>query len=394
MKSKYIDCIIFFIFGATVLSRVSAYLSMDVLGVPIYMPEIIVMFFVPFLWARYLRPVYMAVKSQIVYLYFAALLILIFIVYSLYVNSDGLIHVLGTARGYMYIIVIALICKNIDVFNLRMIFWASMGSVVSTFIDVVFVHDVRYLESVFYVNLTAVFIVVIILLVRNKYSMFGLVFLMVISLGFATVLRRVFVVLVLGILFAMVVNYFSGKRSDKAKVIIVTFVLYVFGEYIAKYIIRISEINSYIYNRIIVKTIQSTVSGGSIGDVRRYEWIIEIPHYFYEYIVWPNGFITKDTKVSGTGMYMDIPLWEIIYTFGGVLSAIMIISIIVAIVSYVKRIIICRKDKICYVVPLTVVLFMCFLFFDGAFLLWPYTTVYTGIFLGLIFNKNVEIVYS
>jgi hypothetical protein len=291
------------------------------------------------------------------------------IVWSLLFNEDGLQYVLITARGYYVIGLFYLLGKNIKSIN------------------PIFELD----NPIYYVNLSAIFIALLIPTLKHNYSVVYFILVLTLFVAIMSGSRRALLVASSAFIIGLSINaIYSNNITFKLLPVLFIIFIILIRDYIFNIIIWLASTNDLIYNRIVEKTIESIEYGGSYGDLTRMEYIFSTPVFLVENII-PKGFLTKNPNVSGTGLFMDFPLYELFYTFGS-LTTILILIILVKKILY--KIIFIKKLKkrhnnIAYFIPLINILFLSFLFYDGGFLIWTYNTIFTGLFLGLLFNNNI-----
>jgi hypothetical protein len=376
-----------------VFSRLSAYIVLKLLHLPYYTPEILVLFFISFLGKKYGPFILRIIKenSAVLVLYLYLIVTLIFI--SLLSNEFGMKYILATARGYVYIIFFFVIGKNIKTFDVKSLYFVALGSVFGSFFDLMIFTDAENIEDIYYVNLTAIFLAVIIPLVRGKFGLLMLSIAPVFFVALYSGLRRAFIVLFL----ALILGYFIKILSERKlkfifSIAMLVSLVIIFYENILNYIIQLIQGNSYLYHRLVEKSSAIFLDELSIGDARRVTYISEIPD-FIEKLVLPRGFLTKAPAITGTGLFMDLPIYELLYTLGSIITTILLMIIIW---ETLKKLRLSFKYslELNQIIPATVILFMVFLFFDGGFLFWPYATFFTGLFLGLLFNDKVVVVFT
>ncbi|MDB9894064.1 hypothetical protein OAC80_05450 [Flavobacteriaceae bacterium] len=365
--------------GILIFSRFSAYLILDVLKIGFYLPEILAIPFIPFLIKRYNK---IKFKNKMPYLLLAAISILFLIILAVFNNTGDLKSILGTSRGFIYIIIFALIGKNLKTLFLDEIFAISLGSVTISFIWLFLMKS--DISSVYYVSLNCIFLCAIIPLLRKKYFLFSTIMAMIIYIGIFSALRRVLFVLLIALVLGLLIDFWRSRPIKKIIPISFILVFYFISEYFLGKIIVLLSQNEYVFQRIIIKTTKSLEGEGSKGDNFRVGMIESLPEYFNEFL-FPHGFSGNEM-----GKSMDVPLKEIIFIFGSILTSIFLIIIVVRLINILHNV---KKNNplIIYITPFTIILLLSFLFYDGGFLIWQYNTIFTGLFIGCFFNKKIEV---
>ena len=384
VKKKKTTFLIFFLLGCFVFSRFSAFIIMDFLKIGFYVPEVLVIPFIPFLIKSYKNPL-IKLKNKTPHLFIACILILFLIILGVFNNTGDLKSVLGTSRGFIYIFLFAFIGKNLNTLFLNHIFAISLGSVSISFIWLFLINS--DISSVYYVSLNCIFLCAIIPLLQKKYFLFSIIMAMIIYIGIFSGLRRVLVVLFIALFLGLLIDFLRGKPTKKIIPVSFIIIFYVVSDFFLEKIIALLSQNEYIFQRIIIKTAQSYEGDGAQGDNNRVEMIESIPEFFKNFLV-PHGF-------SGNkfGKFMDVPLKELMFIFGSILTSIFLIIIVFRLISVLINL---KKTNplIDYLIPLIIILFLSFLFYDGGFLIWQYNTIFTGLFLGCFFNKKIEVKYE
>ena len=384
--------VILFCIGFVIFSRVSAIIILDLLGFPFYMIEI----FTPLLFIYgilYKSPIITIIKEES----FKILLLLIFISlvvwYSTYFNFDGIRYVVSTGRGYFYIFLFYIIGKRMNTFNIRSFYLLALGAVFSG----VLLVGINYVSSVempvIYLNYTAIFIVTIVTLLNSRYFFFIGLSSIVFYTGVYSGLRRTFFVYMVAVAIGVFIKTLN-KESLYSKIILAgILIVFVLN---ADLLLGITEDilgNDYIlYKRIVLKMEDVIYSGGAIGDYNRMYYINKIPEWMSGNLI-PQGFLTKDPRIAHTGgLFMDLPMYELIHTFGSIITFIIIIMLM----KYFFIWIILNKNKpmINYVIPAVFAMHVVYLFFDGSFLAWTYQSIIAGIVLGIISNPHVVCEYK
>lgn len=365
---------------------------MDLLKIPAYLPELLLVFFIPYLTKKYKAFLSSVLKRNSRTLIFGVLLFMFLIVWSTIFNSFGLIQILSTARSYFYIFLFYLIGKNISTLKLQLIYYLALGSVISSFFEIIFILGIGNLEKVYYLNLTAIFLVILIPILHSNYWRIVGLFPFLVTIAVFSGLRRAFIVIFLAFLFGGLIKMYVSKGKQRFFVPLLILLLGSQADRILVLIIRATSNNIFIFKRIIGKSFDVFESGGSVGDFGRIRQIQYLPQYFLDYLIFPHGFITKNPQVTNQGgLFMDLPLFELFYSFSSIVVTILLIRILFRVKNRIIKIIKYSLSPLYFIIPCAICLFISFLFFDGSFLKWPYATFYTGLFLGLLFNKKVQI---
>jgi hypothetical protein len=368
--------------GVFVFSRFAAFLTIELFNLNIYLPEIFfipLIFFAPKSWFKIFT-----IGENFKLVFFGTSFFIVLILLTGIFNSYGIISALGAIRGYLYVFVFFMIGLNIRRVDLVFIFWICVFSTAISFIWLI-VFPLQD-DEVYYVSLNCIFLAIGLSYFLNFKVLHVCLLGMSVYISIFSALRRVFFVVL--IFYVILLIVYLLKKDLKFIFLIVLFMgLFLAYEKLLDFLGSVTSNNDWLYERIYLKTLFLLEEGGARGDFNRIGMIDE---FFSnsKLNIFPKGFLTKNSNVTGDGSYMDLPLSEIFYTFGAPLAIFFILSIIIRTLYLLRR----SKSKangIYQIIPTFAMLIFAFLFFDGGFLIWQYNTIFTGFFLGVLFNSRI-----
>ena len=377
-------------FGALGCSSLSNYILLEQFGLPIFLPELFVFPLLLIFRKEIGRLVVSSSGKKIKsYAVTAVFLIVIFSIYSSFFNELGLYGAFATARGYLYLILTAIVSFRLRSINLQVVFLVCLGSALGSLVTAqVIWFDAAYgMGARIYPNMPALFLLVAIPLVQRK----PFWILVALFLGLAATLesgvRRPFIPIsaaLLGVSFVFVlkarISFF--RRFSLALVVIgVSFVGFVFLEPLAGMV----GINEYQRTRVLERTSALLLEGElDRSDSFRLRTAQDTLSSWDSYL-WPKGFLAKNTAITGRGRYTDFPVYELFYTFS-------FWGVLVIFLSFVffgtNRLIseaCTRVLSFDTVVAASVFLFPSLIVISGTFLYFTYEVPFSGLILGRFF---------
>lgn len=197
-------------------------------------------------------------------------------------------------------------------------------------------------------------------------------------LSFTTGLRRqILVSIVSFVLYYAVYSIRSFSIKTLVPVVLIVFAV------IASFPIiedKVAAVSPELYHRVFVRTLESGETG---SDMSRQASISNLINNADAYIL-PRGFVSKRTAVdTGTGVFIDVPAYELCYTFG---VPLVLLFYILMILRVIKIFLVYIRYKI---PPLSIwfisgVVFILLVFVEGTMLSWTYTVPMTGLIIGAV----------
>lgn len=371
---------ILFLMGMVVFSELYKSILSSFLGINLALPEVLFLPFLVLIWGdiKYIRTSFFE-------------LIAILLSWSLFLflgkEQPGSGSLFTHSRGFLYIFLFCSLFKNKQTYYEEdMLFYISFGSLcgwllsalMNLFLSKFAVIDISGFS---YGNLLAIPI----FLSRaykmdNKYWFyFGILILVVIS--FAAGLRRVIIVFAMSLLLTFILHSKAEGNGLPFKpflfIALLSLIIYINIDFIGN---KVYEYSPITYHRIFEKTADSMGGQTIEEDGKRLDMFDSYAKHFEEDIL-PHGYLkTLDDQLE-MGKYNDFPILELSYTFGYILSLIIIIYFIYCLLRCLKMIIY-DSDILNYAIPCIIILMLTFL--EGSFLVNPTITPFTGLCIGRI----------
>lgn len=372
--------------GFFVLSPISSNIFQKILGFPLILPELL---FIPFY--IYLKD---KMNFQIKRNVFFVGMIIIGILFSLalFIGNYSFYSISSTTRGYIYILLTFSIYRNkkIDIGEIMFIaFGSTLGWMINCLISFKALISNTLLEGqsmAVYGNMISLslFISIPLIFRWNKYVFLSI--LTGILLSLMAGLRRELTVFFTSTFFSFFVflKHFDRKIINTL-LLLTSFVIMTIFLYkpIEESIYRISP--AY-HTRLFTKS-ESLLSGNSSeGDETRINSFSSFLNSIDDYIL-PKGFVSKRTLIDeGTGLYMDSPYVELVYTIGILGAVLFIILLLRRLFFHVKNYYVnnVTESGVCIV---SIVIICVLLSIEGSFLNYTFTVPFTGFILGRIFSN-------
>jgi hypothetical protein len=389
-KINFKSTVVLLLCGFLVFSPISSKITLNILKLPLALPELL---FIPFYFFLKKR-IDLTIRKKTFFI--GLIFIVISILISFIVDNFPVASILSTARGYFYLILSFSIFINKEIRNISYIMYIAFGSVIGWLFDsLLFVYNISNnllkVDSAFavYGNMITLSLAISIPLIFKKNKYIYLAFLGGLLLSFTTGLRRQIIIFVSAFFLSL---FLAIKWTFKGIAKTIIFILVMYSFLITIYPLTehfITNISPELYYRVFIKSEQFLTGEGNSSDQHRLTSIFNFLDSIQENI-FPRGFVSKRTmQDAGTGLYMDSPFYEIFYTFG-------IGGVLIIFVMFIKRLFFHLKNYYFFrnresgVSLVSIMTILILLMIEGSFLNFSYTTPCTGFVLARIFsNKNL-----
>lgn len=366
-----------FLMGFIVFSPLSSFITMDIFHLPISLPEVLFLLFLPFC-RKYFRFSSLKRVQTFVLLWVWVILIVL----AVLVGRYSLYAILATARSYLYLFLFYLLfCKDNNV-SIDVVYYICIGTFCGWLLDAfISFRTVALLVegvNVSYGPMLCIPILIGVQVLRGKYKTLLLTLFVSVILMILSGMRRQMLITVVVLAVAFIYTMFRNKKIFiQYLVILIGFVGIVF----LYYPIIENAIGSYskkLYYRVVVKT-ESLITGESNeGDDMRKNFMRDFIEDMDSYIL-PHGFVSKQTATDrNTGTYNDFPMLELVYTIG-LIGAFLLIAYF-GYTAY--RCYYLINNNLLFVFTLSYIAMFVLLFLEGSFLTFPYAVPFTGYCLG------------
>ena len=372
--------ITYVLLGVICCSSFNTVLCLDILHLPLAVPELL---FIPFFFVlkKDINKLSWDRNRFVLLFMILALLVLLAIIWAEYPVSS----IMSTARNYVWLIVFFCIFKKNKEISYAPLLYIAIGSLLGWLIAIRFEVQAQGLEymQTYGAMLAVTFCYGMSLKEKSKvFLLIGLLLIVLVCLFSG--LRRVIVVAVATIaLFSLIRSMESAKRLVYSSILIVTLVgaMVLSFDFISD---TLYEISPYLHHRVILKTENMFNGQGEDSDETRSKHIKELFENIEENML-PHGIVSKKTTTDkNVGIFMDLPMKEMIYTLGFPLAFIFFLALImrcgILLKKYLKQ-----KDSTYDVIFVGSVVMLILLFLEGSFLSFTYAVPYTGFCLGRLY---------
>lgn len=367
----------------------SSYLFIDILHLPVVVPEVV---FIPYFFLFY-RRLGLSFRKKVSF-WGVICLWFIFLLFALIWATWSLMAILSTARSFLILGLFYCIGSKIT-FNaslLRVILIVSIGSIVGWVVkSILNFTTLQFLsgseESVVYGNMIAIaFVFAISLLSNNKFYTLIFVFATNIVLSFTTALRRQIAVSILSLLLSLfILTIKHSKYSYFFIIVLLSIPLYLSLPQIEEFVADNSpNMHARIFDR------SQRLLEGDLGNSEKSRVDAQnlIFNEFFDLIA-PHGYVSQQTaKDANTGIYNDIPLYMLAYTFGVLLLFPYLLFLVYRLWVMFRSFLL--YGDVCYGILFVVGAVMLFLhFIDSQMFTVSYSAPFTGLTLGLMFRQTI-----
>ena len=356
---------------------------------PIVAPELIFIPFFLFVYKKYGIILEHKISFRPVIFVWA-----IFLMIALMWGTWSFMAVLSTGRSFLILGLFYVIGKNIrfDDALARMLLVCSIGSLIGWVIKSYFNFQMlastgAHEEAVVYGNMVAIaFAFSISLLMRSNYVTVIFIFIVNVILSFTSSLRRQITVSVMSLVLSL--GMMTVRNRKFSYLIIIALISIPVYKVLPQIESAIEDTNATMYYRIFERSqnlLEGDLGNSEKGRVNNQKKIFED---FFDLII-PHGYVSQQTsKDVGTGIFNDVPMYMLAYTFG-------ILTLFVYIIYYIRGLIIAfirfNKYNSPYYGVIFVVGFVVFFlhFVDSQMFTVSYSVPFTGLTLGLMFRKTL-----
>lgn len=379
-----------FVIGVLVLSPLSSYIILDLLLLPLYVPELLLLPFIFLLRSTSNRILKVFINRK-VFIYFcvATFFIVWLAVYSVFFNQLGAYSTLSTARGYLYLIIAAIISYHMNAPRVKELWLVTAGVMVGTLLcgELVW-QSLQFGETArIYPNMPALYILVISGLLTRQPIIIVMTLLLAVGVAFESGVRRPLIPIGAGLVGYLLLvgkkKRLGFQRRIRALLaaggaIAITLVF-------LPTIIRFFSPNEYQYSRLVDRAYQLFLVGeldnSDSHRLRSAQMVLSAWDQFWI----PKGFIAKQTSITGRGLFTDFPIYEFFYMLGSIPALILFSFLSLSFFRAFRAEI--RKPGLDAdsVASTSGLLFAGLLLVSGTFLHFTYEVVFTGWLLGRVF---------
>lgn len=370
---------LFFLIGFFVLSSFSSLLLIDWLKLPLSIPEILLIPFLPFLKKINFSNIFnIHLTYKLLYVWISLITI------AFLVNDFTPFQILSFSRGFLYLFLIYILFLNKNNFSLDDMLVLSLGSLfgwaVSAFFNFSFhINSTENIESLSYGALLPITLFISISTIKKKYFLLfvGLILLVYISL--VSGLRRQILIFIVSLLMSLFFRVIRNPKTTVPLIFISSLVIFLVYSNFKKIDSFLASSAPILHYRVIEKTNNMIYGDFSDTDYRRESNFNQLFFNLDSYI-FPKGFPSKDTSLKSNisiGKFIDFPLLLLSYIFGFPITLLLLIYFGKKAFNnfkfYQKY-----SSHEAYVFLISFLVILCLCFLDGTFLTFIYAIPYTG----------------
>jgi len=364
--------------GILVFSPFGSFLVMDVLGLPMSLPELL---FIPFFIIYRKRYQFSPIGGVRAFIFFTLWVIMLSI--SILVKEYSTSAVISSSRTYLTLIISYLFFSRENNVSLDDVMYISLGStigwLISSFIGISVYLSGQAPTVARCGNMLALVLLISIAMFRrhNKVLLFSIFLCTLLSL--TSGMRRQIVVFLASLLLSYLLLSIKNVNKFLQYTLLLTLAIVLFLIFLPRIEDYLKTSAPQLYFRIFQKT-EMFLTGKSekSGDLVRIKIMSNMVQNFGDYII-PKGFVSRRTATDNTGRFIDFPLSELFYTFG-FFSIFILLGIIICTIGCFYQYFNWRSDSAIFVVVALIMLML--LFIEGTFLSSSYVTPFTGYCLG------------
>jgi len=329
--SVWLDKALYFITGLMAFSAISFYLTRVKLGLPFYLPELLL---IPLLVVKH-KMVRLYIKQLLKGLLVNAKLIpwlmfWILLVLLGYIFTNDIFAVLSSGRAILYIILLAYLFSRSRTVSYNFLFYISFGAVVGDLLNSFFhfgMYQMGDPRSITSANIIAVSLCISIPIIYRKFLLQIITTLIVIMLIINCGFRIVLIVAVISFIFshfALLIHH--NYKQTILNVIYLLIICFIISNFVT-YFINLYGITDYRYFRLVTRSEnllkRNIVASADESRVKKMNLIWET--ILSEKIL-PHGFISEGKGL--VGLHNDVPIVFLYDTIGSALSIVLLIWIL------------------------------------------------------------------
>ena len=376
LKETKTDYIFLFLCGFIVFSPVSSYISLNLLKLPLALPELL---FIPFYW-RFKKIFDFKINKKIFLIGLYIILFLIAIAFI--VGKFPVTSILSTVRGYLYMLLVFSLFLNKHISNINNIFYIALGSSIGWMSQGILsvenlVTNVNNdtLDVTVYGNMITLALMIAIPIIYRKKMWIFLTLAISLIISTSVALRRQLLITAITYVGSLLTQMkFNVKRIISLTVVVLflSIIILNFMPIAEEFTKNVSPV---LHRRIFIRTELFLSGDFTEGDQTRFKSIHKFINNIDNYIL-PHGFVSKRTRLdSNTGIFGIILLFPLFLFF--------LRHLIFHVINYYKYN--NRESALCTNMGIIIIVL---LFVEGTFLSYAYATPLTGFVLSRIFSRK------
>ena len=381
--------------GLIVFSPVSSFLSLEILHLPLALPEL---FFLPFFIL--LREKFKSIKIPSYAIVNVMFLFMLLLSFALISASFSLFAILSNARAWLYLLLSFCLFRNDNNITYDDFLYFAFGSIIGwaviCLVNVVnFIHWGDYKISITYGLMLSLplFYSITIFKYRKSMLLAGIVLTVVIIVFCGT--RRVILVTALSVVASVLIMGILKMKNLLRYILIGIALIFTISALMPIIENAVNDISPHLYFRLFTRT-EALINEGidASQDTERFN-ILSSTFDEMEKSYLPRGFISMQTDTDdNVGHYNDYPLTMLFWIFSWPVALIILFYLIIIMLKNIKIAIKTKKEPP-FVCAVCIIIIILLLFLDGSFITYAYATPITGALLGMaINNTNKKKIYN
>lgn len=384
--------IIILLFLGITMSPLSTYILMNILHFPSAIPEII--YFPLFYFYKNLLGIsYFYKKKTFTMLFISIFIWFLLLIISFLIGNYSVMSVLTTARAYLYIIIVATYFykSHVNEHFYSSVMTISIGSLLGWIfmaimnVSLILTTTNEIGSTATYGNMLAISFLISISLLKNRNNIFFIGLILSIIISITASLRRQISVSFASLILSFLFLWFTKTNSKSLIVIFISIILlFISMPFIETTVETISPV---MHRRIFIKSEMLLSGNTDASDDIRFQYFKKVIDDS-DNLLLPHGFVSKQTHLyPEVGIFVDCPLYEILYTFGLILVFPFTIFFLYR-MAYQLRMFLFKKNinSAIFFIAGTILIFL--LFIEGTYITFTYISPFTGVALGGVFKKN------
>jgi len=328
---RFVGLVSVALIGAVGYSQLSFFLTVDLLGLPLYFPEPFVLLLFGVLYFGTSRDVRPKVTVPLVLVLWGALTLWWYLI--LLGSLEGpLIDALATGRPFLYALFAAFVSPWLRRIPVGYIFWFLVGIVLGELLNVIVVapyFDEQY-RGIVAVNIAAVSLLSSMVVYSGRRSWWILATPCLISISVLSGFRVVLFALVLSIVTSIGIRALRSRGAGAlargaSRTLALVFLIGAVATVLVKYVLDVHE---FAYFRTVDRTVR--LLSGDVAGSQDGGRLGKMAYYLTEEIggILPSGFVMRARDEVGN--FNDVPLLNFTVTFGVPLGVSLVLLIVFA----------------------------------------------------------------
>ncbi len=360
--------------GITVFSSFGTNLFLDILGLPLALPEVCFLVLFPLLKSDFI-----GVKFDKRTFILLSIVWILLLLLSILVGRYQLHFVLSNARGWLYLILFyALACKSSPLPD-NVVAYICLGSIIGWVMATLFSVTLMLSDGEFVGtngNLLVIPLFIAITYKNKSYGLLGIGLLLLIVVSVLSGVRRCLFVTLLSLFLIYIIAGFTSIWKVFRTVSLWAVAIFILSLLYSQLQSMVYDISPMLYHRTFGRFEEVDDSDeGRLGMINNL--------FDNAQFIFPQGFYSSRTLEDETGGFIDLPISGIFYIFGSPLTLLMLFIISIWMIRVVRRYFKAMPGSVLAVITSVLIIYT-MLFFEGSFVAVLYCTPITGYILGLL----------